>query len=158
LYPAYYSDLVLQEAQQFGLDPLLLFSLIRQESLFDRYARSGSDARGLAQVIPPTARDIAQRLNVADFQLHDLYKPQTSVRFGASYLSTMLKHFDGNTLHALAAYNAGPGNTGRWVREVADAGEDVFVESIMYAETNTYVKQIALHLAQYQRLYGVSNP
>lgn len=152
-YPTYYDDLVLQAAEAYGIDPLLLFSLIRQESLFESFARSPAAAQGLSQVIPDTGAYIAQRLGWPDYVNEDLYKPYVGVAFGAYYLDQQLDAFDGDVAAALSAYNGGPGNAARWVGEGAE-DIDQYVETVDFAETRQYIERIYTGQAIYRYLYG----
>ncbi|OGO42867.1 MAG: hypothetical protein A2Z04_05595, partial [Chloroflexi bacterium RBG_16_57_9] len=112
-YPRPYRDLVEAESARRGLDPLLFYALIRQESRFEPLSTSSAQARGLTQVIPSTGQSIAQSLRWAGYKNEDLYKPYVSVTFGTHYLAEMLKQFGGHPQLALAAYNGGPGNARR---------------------------------------------
>jgi soluble lytic murein transglycosylase len=150
-HPLYYADLVTAEAEAQGIDPLLLFTLIRQESLFEPSITSSADARGLAQVIPPTGEWIAGRLGWADWQAEDLWLPYVSVPFGAWYLRVQLATFDNQVVPALVAYNAGPGRVYDWLAMAPD--QDLFVETIPYAEPRRYVRAIYEDYNQYRRLY-----
>ncbi|MCS7055710.1 MAG: transglycosylase SLT domain-containing protein [Thermoflexales bacterium] len=154
LYPTYYGDLVRQHAQEFGLDPLLLFSLIRQESLFEPFAVSSAAANGLMQVIPSTGREIYNDLNwPPNYTTADLQKPYVSVRFGSYYLAKQRRFFDGDLYAALAAYNGGPGNALRW-RERSGGDADVFFMAITFDETQRYIRALAANYAIYHRLYA----
>lgn len=153
-YPVYYSDLVLPEAQARGLDPLLLFALIRQESLFDRYATAAAGEKGLTQVIPSTGDYIATQLNWPDYQHADLFQPHTSIAFGAYYLWEQLNRFGNQPVVGLAAYNAGPGNAAAWW-EAAGGDPDRFVEAITIDSTRRYVQLLYEHYHVYRTLYGV---
>ena len=116
-YPTYFSDLVEAEAAARGLDPFLIYSLIRQESFFERGARSSAAAQGLTQVIPSTAEYIAGAIGWPNFQPDDIYKPYVNIKFGTYYLWAALSMFDGNPYPALAGYNAGPGNAQYWFEQ-----------------------------------------
>jgi soluble lytic murein transglycosylase-like protein/TolA-binding protein len=151
-YPTGYADLVGAESARRDLGPLLMLSLIRQESLFDRYARSIADARGLTQVMPSTGAEIARSIGRGSFAAEELYDPSTSVGYGARYLRGQLTGFQGDVFRAVAAYNAGGGAANRWARGIDDP--DVYVESIGYAETREYVKSIYIHHAAYRSLVG----
>jgi soluble lytic murein transglycosylase len=153
-YPLYFDDLILAEAQANDLNPLLLFALIWQESLFQGQATSHAGAQGLTQVIPPTGEWIALQLRWRDYQPEHLYRPYLNVKFGAWYLARQLRDFDNDLFAALAAYNGGPGNAARWLELVEDGDDDLFVESISNAETELYVKRVYEHYAKYQELYG----
>ncbi|HJW83936.1 MAG TPA: tetratricopeptide repeat protein, partial [Anaerolineae bacterium] len=153
-YPIYYADLVIPEAEAYGLDPLLMFALIRQESEFESIATSSAFANGLMQIIPATGREIAEALGWPDYSTSDLYRPYVSVKFGTFYLARHGRDFlDGDMYAALAAYNGGPGNAARW-RELANGDPDLFLEAITLNETRTYLIRIREHLAIYQLLYG----
>jgi len=152
-YPLYFADLVVAEARAHGLDPLLLFALVRQESLFDGWATSRADARGLTQIIPSTGEWIARRLSWRGYRAHHLYRPYLNARFGAWYLARQLEDFGGDLFAALAAYNGGPGNAARWLAR-ARGDDDLFVEVISLPETQLYVKKVYEHYALYHALYG----
>jgi len=155
-YPDYYRDLVLDDAQEFGLDPRLVFAQIRQESLFESLATSVASAHGLMQVIPATGAHIAAELGwPPDYETRDLYRPYVSLRFGTYYLSQQVERFDGRLDAALAAYNGGPANAGRWLEEAA-GDPDLFLELITFRETRTYLRRIREQVAIYQALYGGS--
>ena len=154
LYPAYYADLVTQYAQEFNLDPLLVFAVIRQESLFESFAESSAAAQGLMQVIPSTGAEIARELSwPPNYSERDLTKPFVSARFGAYYLSKQKRIFEDDMYAALAAYNGGAGNALRW-QERSGNDPDVFFSVISFDETKSYVQNIAVNYAMYRRLYG----
>ena len=154
VYPTYFDDLVVAEAQASGFDPLLLFALIWQESLFEGQAASWAGAQGLTQVMPATGDWIALQLRWKNYQPELLYRPYLNVKFGAWYLGRQLGDFEDNLFAALAAYNGGPGNAARWLELAGDDDEDLFVESISNAETRRYVEKVYEHYAKYRVLYG----
>lgn len=153
-YPLDYLTFINASAAENGLSPLLLLAVIRQESFFDPTAGSPAGALGLAQVMPITASEIAQELNIEDFSSSDLLRPPVSIRFGAHYLRSQLDLFDDNLFLALAAYNGGPGNVSRWLESLPTADMDLFVESIDITETRTFVKVVLGNYAMYRFLYG----
>jgi soluble lytic murein transglycosylase len=152
-YPAYYHELVVEQATKYGYDPLLQLSLIRQESLFDANALSVANAKGLAQVIPSTAVYIAEELNWENFEDRDLYRPYVGIAFGAFYLDEQLRIFNGNKAAALAAYNAGPGYTQGWVR-LSGGDIDALVATITFEETRRYIQRIYSNYNIYRELYA----
>jgi soluble lytic murein transglycosylase len=155
-YPVDYASLIQSTAQQTDTSPLLLAALIRQESFFDPRAGSSAGALGLTQVIPSTAQEIAAHLGLdEEFSDQDLFRPAISILFGATYLSEQLEAFDGELAPALAAYNGGPGNAGRWLKAAA-GDEDLFLEEISFDQTRTYVKAVTENLVAYQALYSGS--
>lgn len=154
IYPVYYADLIMPLANDYGYDPRIQFALVRQESLFESFARSGAAAQGLSQVIPDTGAYIATQLNWPDFENEDLYKPYVGLNFGAFYLAQQLGFFDGTVHSALAAYNAGPGNAARWY-EVAGDDIDLYYQTTNFAETREYIKRIYVGYEMYRLLYDV---
>jgi soluble lytic murein transglycosylase len=148
IFPAPYADLVVAQTARWNVDPLLFLALMRQESLFDPRAESSARARGLTQVIPSTARDIARALG-RQVEDDDLFKPALSIEFGAYYFGQALRQFRGSPYPALAGYTAGPGVAARWLRQPGASDPDLYAEQIPYAETYTYVR----HIYEYYRLY-----
>lgn len=150
-FPFHYRKLILSEAQKQRVDPLLILALIRQESLFEPSITSSADARGLTQIIPPTGEWIAGRLDWAEFEADDLFLPYLNVRFGMYYLSVQMATFEGETIAALAAYNAGPGRIHRWLEDAPDV--DLFVETMPFSEPRRYVQNVYENYAHYRSLY-----
>lgn len=149
----YYADLITKAADDYDLDPLLLYAIVRQESLFDGTVTSAVAAQGLMQVIPATGGFIADRLGWPDYQNSDLYRPFISLEFGAFYLNFQRDYFKGDLLAALAAYNGGPGNAEVW-QGLSKKDPDLFVEVIRFAETRRYVKAIYEFYEIYRGVYG----
>ena len=149
----YFADLVVPTAQRYGLHPLQLYAVIRQESLFEGFIASGAGARGLMQIIPSTGQALAEQAGwPPDFTPDDLYRPVVSVRLGAAYLAQQRAYFDGDWYAALAAYNAGPGNAQVWY-DLAGGDPDVFVEIVRYQETRLYIQRIYEIYELYRHFY-----
>jgi soluble lytic murein transglycosylase len=153
VYPAGWGDVVAEQAATYGLDPLLMLALMRQESSFDPRAQSGAQAMGLTQIIPSTARNIASRLGRDDFALRDLFKPSVSVEFGTWLVSQLLGDYHGRLFPTLAAYDAGGGNVARWLQRFGD-DPDVLVEQIPFNETQTYLRIVYDNYFHYRELYA----
>jgi soluble lytic murein transglycosylase len=151
-YPLAYTELLSAESQRRGLDPLLLASLIRQESLFEPSAESSAGARGLSQVMPSTGRQLARFLGMDPYTADDLYRPCVSIELGAYYLATQLQIFDNQIPVALAAYNGGPGNAQRWL-DAAAGDLDLFVETIAAEESRRFLRRVYEGYFIYQDLY-----
>ncbi len=141
--PLPFPDMVISTAKARNLDPLLLMSLMHQESDFDPYAESVAKAKGLTQIIPQTGLEIASALGVKDFHQEDLFHPKQNVQFGAWYFAERLKR-NGQTARALASYNAGDGNVDTWTLPGRD-DPDTFTEFVPFAETHDYVKRIQFY-------------
>ena len=157
-YGLYYSDLVIPNAQENNFDPLFIFSVIRQESLFEGFVSSGAGARGLMQIVPPTGVEITTRLGwPLNYTDKDLYRPNVSVRFGTHYLARNRDLLNGDLYAALAAYNGGPGNAQQW-QALSGNDPDLFLESVRFEETRNYIRNIYEIFAIYKRLYGTATP
>jgi len=155
-YGLYYADVVNQAAQEYGFDPLLLFSIIRQESLFEGFVHSTAGARGLMQIVPSTGASLAGQLGwPAGYNDEDLYRPNVSIRLGTFYLATNRQLLGGDLYAMLAAYNGGPGNAATW-KELAGDDPDLFLEVVRFEETRQYIRNIYEIYVVYRRLYGSS--
>lgn len=152
-YPLRYHESVMRHAERHMLDPLLVTAMMRVESAFNRYAISPKGARGLMQIMPDTARWAAERMGLDDFDLEQLYDPETNIAIGVWYLSTLREQFDGDTVLALAAYNGGRANVLRWLREEAWSGEVETISDIPFPETRGYVQKVLQTYEWYRRIY-----
>lgn len=153
MYPRAFREAVEQLSAEVKLDPFFAWSIMRRESAFRPDVVSTADARGLMQVIPPTARAIAKELKLEQPAPDDLYNPQLNVRFGTWYLAALWKRF-GHPVLVAAAYNAGPAPVVRWASTRGALPLDEWVEEISIKETRAYVKQVAADLFIYRSLYG----
>ncbi len=152
MYPVYYSDLVIPQAEKRNLDPALIFALILQESLYDATAQSHANARGLMQIIPPTGIEIANDLGEANYTHDYLSLPHHNIEFGTWYLRKIMTMLDENQTASLAGYNAGPGRVQGWLQVSDDM--DVFYVMVPFSESRTYIRRISTHLAAYREIYG----
>jgi len=152
-YPLPYWDLIQEISAQRGLDPLLVAALIRHESLFNTYATAAAGEKGLMQVIPPTAEYIAGRIQWADYQNTDLFRPHMSIIFGTYYLSEQFAAFNSVPYVALSAYNAGPGRAIAW-RDAAGESFEPYMDAITISSTRQYVELIYRNYSVYRALYG----
>ena len=153
-FGTYYNDLIIPAAEKYNLHPLLILSVIRQESLFEGFVRSTAGARGLMQIIPSTGADQADEEGwPPGYSANDLYRPIVSVNLGTAYLRYLLNYFDGDMYAALAGYNAGPGNSEIWLKK-AEGDPDLFVEIIRFTETKNYIRYISEIFAIYRRIYS----
>jgi soluble lytic murein transglycosylase len=143
LYPRPYRELVTAGARRNGLEPPLLYGLIRQESLFRLDAGSSGGALGLTQLMPETARRIARGLGWT-IRRADLFDPEVSITLGGAHLRDLIDRFGGQRVVALAAYNAGANAAERWLpNQPMDA--DIWIENIPYNETREYVQRVLWH-------------
>ena len=152
-FGVYFKDQVLAASQAEDLHPLLMLSLLRQESLFEGFAQSGAGARGLMQIMPATGSEIASGMGWPEgYTEADLYRAEISIRLGARYLARQRDYFGGSIYAALAAYNGGPGNTIYW-KQLAGDDPDLLLEVIRADETRLYITQIYEFFNIYRLLY-----
>jgi len=140
------------EAEEFGVDALLLAAIVRQESVFDVEALSPAGARGLAQLLPSTAALTARGLDVTFYPAW-ITVPDLNLHLGAAHLAELLRRF-GRLDAAVAAYNAGPSPVRRWLERDGAADPDRFIELIPYPETRGYLRSVLRNRELYRALYG----
>jgi peptidoglycan lytic transglycosylase len=152
--PLRHDDIIRQQAEQKNLDASLIAGVIYVESRF-RDQTSHAGAKGLMQIMPSTADYIARKSGGTEFVQGDLATPQINISYGSWYLRYLLDHYHGNTLLALAAYNAGEGKVDEWWREAADRGERFRVaDHIPFPETRNYVDKVLEARRSYRREYA----
>lgn len=149
----YYQDLIVPQAQKYQLNPLLVWSLVRQESLFEGFVRSTAGARGLMQIVPVTGDEIFNNLGWPEgYTSEDLYRPVINVPFGVDYLAQQLDYLGADLYAALAGYNGGPGNARAW-QALAGGDPDLFLEVVRFEETRNYIRGVYEIFAIYRRIY-----
>ena len=151
LYPFPFLEPIETWSQERQLNPLLVTALIRQESRFMPGIRSSVGATGLMQVMPDTGAWIAKQIKLKTYQLND---PDDNIKLGTWYLDYTHQEYSGNSMLAIASYNAGPGAVGDWLAKAGQQDPDVFVEKIPYKETKGYVKSVFENYWNYLRLYN----
>lgn len=149
----YYRELIIPAGHQYNFHPLFLFSVVRQESLFEGFVRSSAGARGLMQILPSTAQEIVTNENwPPNYTDEDLYRPLVSIFLGSNYLDRQRGFMSGDIYGALAAYNGGPGNAKAW-KDLVPPDPDLYVEVIRFPETQEYIKGIFEIFSIYKNLY-----
>lgn len=152
-FVAPYRELAQQAARDNQIDEAWVFGLMRQESRFINFAKSSVGASGLMQIMPATARWIAQRLGIRGFDPSDMQEPARNIQFGAYYLKYVQTRLDDSPVLATAAYNAGPSRAQRW-RDAKPMESAVYIESIPFAETRDYVKKVMSNAMYYAMRFG----
>lgn len=151
-YPLAWWDTVLRWSRTYGVDPYLVLAVIREESGFSPTAVSSSDARGLMQLLPSTARWIAEEKLKIPYRESDLFTPEYNIRLGTWYLRYLLDQFGGDLAWAVAAYNGGPGNLRRWTGGTVPR-EDLPAH-LRSPETREYLAKVLGSWLVYRWLYG----
>ena len=156
-FGAYFREITVRSSNEFGINPLLMFSIIRQESLFNPFIFSSAGASGLAQFIPSTGAEQAALLGwPPDYQQQDLTRAEVSVRLGVAYIDRLRIAFGGDIQAAIAAYNGGWGNVQNAWLPLANGDSDLFLEIVRAEETQDYLMQIGEFLNIYKLVYSRS--
>lgn len=147
-YPSAYAEEIEEASKKNNIDPLLILSVIREESRFDAEARSIAGALGLMQLMPQTAQRFAQHANVNLKNSSHLYDPKTNILIGSNYLKNLITMFNSIPV-AIAAYNAGEDAVKDWLKRFKYKTIDEFIEDIPYDETRNYVKKVLTTYFEY---------
>lgn len=149
-----YRDITQHYASQLKIDDAWVYGLIRQESRFITVAHSGVGATGLMQLMPKTARWVAQKIGIAhDMEVNDI---ETNIQLGTWYLKYVLDSLSGNLVLATAAYNAGPSRARAWQDSLPMEGA-IYAETIPFSETRDYVQKVMANAAYYGSAMGHSS-
>jgi len=154
LYPLPYKEIVAEAAENLGISPWLILSIMRTESLFQPTVVSNVGARGLMQIMPTSGARIAELSGYPDFEPAHLDRPEVSIGFGAWYLARLLDYYRGNLPLAIAAYNAGPEAVDRWLERNSSMSLDEFLEDIPFDQTRKYVATVLTNMEIYSRVYS----
>jgi soluble lytic murein transglycosylase len=153
-YPVPHDDIMQPTTSTLGLDRAWVYGLIRQESRFIMDAQSSAGASGLMQVMPSTGRWVARKIGLSDFVQGMLSDVKTNILLGANYMNMVLGSMDGSQVLATAAYNAGPGRLRSWRTQLTRPMDStIFIESIPYYETRSYVKNVMVNATYYAALF-----
>ena len=150
--PLYFSE-VYASSMNTGIDPFLVWALIKNESLFDPKIESYAGALGLMQLMPKTAKSTARKMHLTLRDLSGLENPSMNIKIGTAYLADLIASYNGNLFRGLAAYNAGPGNVRKWTRKSAYHDDPYFLDRHAVSQTRHYVKAVLNDYLHYRRLW-----
>lgn len=141
-----------------GTNWTMIHALARQESQFAQNAVSHAGARGLMQFMPATAQEESRRANMSYSPSRLIEDPAYSMQLGSNHIERLLRTYNGSFPLAVAAYNAGPGNVNRWLRENGDPRTGAiswvdWIEKISFSETKNYVQRVLENAVVYEHLY-----
>lgn len=157
VYPIHYYDEITQSAQAWNNDPILILSIIREESYFNPKAKSFVGARGLMQLMPATATEAS---NIGGISLPNqdlLFDPYMNIKLGNIYYSRLKSSLRSKDIMAVLAYNGGIGSVSKWKDSLNYVDVNDFVEQIPYAETQNYLKKVFRSYWNYLRTYDAIN-
>ncbi len=153
-YPRPFTEHVERWAEERGLDPFLVWAIMREESGFRPDIESWANARGLLQLMLPTANDMAAEVGRGRVTAQQLFDPAVNVELGTMYMRRLSDLFDAHPALVIAGYNGGQGNVRSWLRARGEVPFDFWVEEIPYSQTRDYVKRVTMTLWIYHWLYG----
>ena len=152
-YLSPYSEQIRPAAIGQALDDAWVYGLMRQESRFVSTARSSVGASGLMQLMPATARWVAAKIGLKNFQPGQVNDTETNVLLGTSYMRMIMERLDNHPVLASAGYNAGPGRARKWQADRPLEGA-VYAETIPFSETRDYVKKVMSNAVYYSALFN----
>ena len=166
LFPVRYNDEVRQLSEKAEVDADLVLAIMRQESVFNPFARSPVGAMGLMQLMPATALVEAARLETPYVSPEErrqikqslsnpaaLFDPMTNLKIGIHHVRTLLSIYN-SPVYVLSAYNASPGAARKWITTIPTKDILIFIEKIPYKETRAYVRLVLRNYFYYKRFYG----
>jgi len=151
-YPIHYSDLIGEYGAALEVDPFLVAAIIQVESSFRPGVVSSKGAVGLMQIMPDTAVWLGQQKGIL-VQVENLTDPEGNIQLGTLYLDYLMERFP-SEYAALAAYNGGQGNVGRWLDEGVWDGSFRTVSQIPFRETRAYVRRVVFTREFYRYIYN----
>ncbi len=154
VYPCYFMSSINKYSLRNKISPYLIIALVREESYFNPLALSTSNAVGLTQILPSTAREVSERRGYGRINEFLLFNPETNIKYGTAYFAQIKKQLENNNVYAVASYNGGAGAVSSWLRKSNHSDLDEFIENIPYPETKNYVKKVFRSYWNYVRIYG----
>ena len=154
-FPMPYQQQVLSHAEKKQLDPSVIYGVMRRESLFDPRARSRVGALGLMQLMPATAKSVADSLGLETLAQADILKIENNINLGTQYFRSVMDRFDNNVSLAAAAYNAGPHRVKKWLpKNDGILPADLWVETVPFNETRNYVQAVLAYATVFDKSRG----
>lgn len=153
VYPYPHRDIIEKYAVQYGVDPLIVVAVIREESKFLPQSESHKGAKGLMQLMPSTAQSIAESIGDKTYSDKDLLIPEKNIQYGTWYLASLQKVFSNNTTLVIAAYNGGRGHVQEWIKTGQIDPENISQQDIPFKETRVYVGRVLKSYQKYNTLY-----
>lgn len=152
MYPIKYKEHIEEYSKKYNLDPYLVVSVIKAESDFREDAKSNREAYGLMQIVPDTAKWAAEKMDIENFNVEQLYDPKFNIAMGCWYLDNLNHEFN-NTDLVIAAYNGGRGNVQKWLKNNKYSKDGKTLHYIPFKETDEYVKKVKVNYNMYKKLY-----
>jgi soluble lytic murein transglycosylase len=151
-YPLKYSEYVEQYCEEYDVEQMLCYSVIKAESSFDKDVKSNSGAIGLMQITLPTGVFIAEKMGIVISE-EDLKDAETNIKFGVYYISYLKKKF-ASLYEILAAYNAGEGRVTEWLNDNNYSDDKLHLKTTPFKETNSYIERTLKYYNKYKIYYN----
>ncbi len=150
LYPLHYKDIILKYSKEYGVDPAIVFAIMREESHYDKNIRSPVNAVGLMQIMPSTADWLSPHIGIKRSEI-DLTNPDQNIKFGVYYIKFIMNRVYDTEL-IMAGYNAGHGRAIRWENEYKRLGKYEKYEYIPFEETRHYIRKVSQSYMAYKHI------
>lgn len=150
-YPLKYSEYVDKASEDYGVKKELIYAMIRTESHFKKNAVSSAGAIGLMQLTPETYEWLCNKRDI-EYVDDGLYKPSINIDFGTYLISYLFDEFGDEKL-VIAAYNAGPDNVKKWLKDPEYSSDGKTLDNIPYSETEKHVDKVLDAEKKYKKLY-----
>lgn len=154
VYPVHYYDEITEYARPLNNSPIIILSIIREESYFNPKVRSAVGACGLMQIMPSTAKEVGARYGINFSSDKFLLEPDINIKLGNAYYSQLRRALLNRDVLAVLAYNGGIGSVTRWKENLNYTDVDDFVEQVPYEETQNYLKKVYKSYWNYVRIYA----
>lgn len=151
-YPLKYKKEIIEYSNKYNIQPQLVAAVINVESRYNKDAISQKGAIGLMQLMPSTAKWIAEKIDFENYNDELLFQPNVNIEFGCYYLSYLKGKFGGTT-EILASYNAGEGTVRKWLNDDRYSVDSTMLSTIPYFETNKYIERVNKNLKYYTKKY-----
>ncbi|WP_367607321.1 transglycosylase SLT domain-containing protein [Legionella sp. W05-934-2] len=149
-FPLAYQQEIKKRAAKYNITPAFIYAIIRQESAFNHRVVSSAGARGLMQVMPNTALMVSKKDHIPYTNRNELFQSEKNIHLGVAYLNRLNQRFKGHPTLIAAAYNAGPYQVNRWLKNHTADDMDIWIETLPFHETRNYLKNIIAYYAVYQ--------
>ena len=157
-YPKPWPQIVEKAAKPESTLYYTAYAIMREESYYNPKAESWANARGLMQLMLPTAQSTAADIGMDKPAATDLFKPEIAIPIGTAYIDKLNRILVPHPMFVLPGYNAGQGNVGKWMVRFADTDIDMYVEKIPFKEARHYAKRVGTTLWRYRWLYDENLP
>ncbi len=149
IFPQKHKNTVNKYCNEYGVDPNLVYALIKAESNFNEDAVSNAGAKGMMQLTDETFYYCLDKMNISAKDT-DIFDPDINIRVGTWYLANMLTRYDANVQNAIAAYNAGATNVDKWLSSPKYSSDGKTLDTVPFGETDRHIKKID----RYKKIYA----